>query len=251
METTETTASAPESSSLPTVTHSTSHHYVSLPHLSELLHSISIPQAHLPQAHLPHPNLHLPAPSAHPAFDLTETYGAFVVTADLAGLGPEDVVVEANDHFCTLTISGILPRPDPLVAASQAAAAHGEQKQGDEEVGIEHQEPQSASHKPDESTGAADVTAAAGGSTKTTKAVVHQHVSERRPGAFHRQFRLPPLGELDMAGCRATMHHGLLTVVVPKRTDLPHKTEEEMARARRLRVVASSFAALAPGMPIL
>jgi HSP20 family molecular chaperone IbpA len=235
------------------MTPNVSHHYVSLPHLSELLHSISIPQAHLPQAHLPHPNLHLPTPSAHPAFDLTETYRAFIVTADLAGLGPEDVVVEANDHFCTLTISGTIPRPDPLVAVAQAAAAHGErpqQQQGDETIGIGHREPQSASHKPDESTQTADVEAA-GDSTTAAKPTVHQHVSERRPGAFHRQFRLPSLGELDMAGCRATMHHGLLTVVVPKRTDLPHKTEEEMARARRLRIVASSFAALAPGMPIL
>lgn len=287
---------APEHAPNAATTGTQHHSYVSLQHLSELLHNLSLPHVQLPHVQLPHPNLSMPhlfSSSAHPAFDVVETRTAFVVMADLPGMAPEDVVVEANDYYCTLTVSGTIPQPDPLAAVAEVEKAHSVGKHHrHEHGGHEHHHHHKGHSEPHEvgvgykESAPADTAAArateieepavaaresapeAEGSKKapenpaaaeqnepTTSSTakpppIHRHVTERRPGPFHRQFRLPSLGEVDMTGCRASMHHGLLTIVVPKNPERARQSEEERARARRLSILSSSFAGLAPGVPI-
>lgn len=258
---TSTTTSHPSSAGTPS---QNQHHYISIEHLGHFLSAFATTQPHV---HSPHP------PTIHPAFDLAETAGAYTIVGELPGLGGDDVVVEANDSLCSLTVSGELKRPEPARAVV-AEVPQKAPKHETGEVGVLHRESSKGSGK--EGGGGAEAkpektpVVPAEGATKAAegsepakepaaeaagdKAPVY-HVSERRVGVFHRVFHLPS-ERADMAGVHAAMHHGLLTIVVPKFDEATAKARKEAIEEaeplnRRVRIIASGFTALAPGMIIL
>jgi len=170
----------------------------------------------------------------HPHFDLVETKTCYAVYGELPGLGQEDVAVEANDHLFTLTISGELKRPTPQATDGAPAAADPEG------VGIAHDESEPAA--PAEETPPQPAQEMEGATAEPSKpaneeaikqqdegtkpedkaeqeANIHWHVAERRVGNFKRVFRFP-VELVEMSAVKASIHHGLICVIVPKREDL-------------------------------
>ncbi|KAM7187707.1 HSP20-like chaperone [Rhypophila sp. PSN 637] len=167
----------------------------------------------------------------HPHFDMVETKTCYAVYGGLPGLGREDVAVEANDHLFTLTIAGELKRPAPQEAnPKRNTVATTADTEG---VGISHlNRPAPASEEPDASNAskatpppaAAQETEATSSTAKPSteqqdeKDDVYWHIKERKIGHFKRVFRFP-VELVEMGNIKASIHHGLLCVIVPKRDD--------------------------------
>lgn len=172
---------------------------------------------------------------AHPHFDLLETKTCYAVYGELPGLTQKDVAVEANDHLFTLTISGEMKRPTPRVTEGAPAAADPEA------VGIAHNESTEPADPAEQTTQvtAEDMEATTAEPSKPStnqespkqpqeegakpegkpKPGFHWHITERRVGNFKRVFRFP--AELvEMSAVKASIHHGLICIIVPKREDL-------------------------------
>lgn len=189
----------------------------------------------------------------HPHFDLVETKTCYAVYGELPGLGQEDVAVEANDHLFTVTISGELRRPTPKVTEVAAAGANLEG------VGITHQtsEPPTVITKetqPQPAQATEATTSEVNNPPSQERAEqqeerakpeekkeedIHWHVTERRVGHFKRVFRFP-VDLVEMTSVKASMHHGLLCVIVPKREDV-ETYNKKLEDARRVDVLTGSI----------
>lgn len=196
----------------------------------------------------------------HPHFDLVETKTCYAVYGELPGLGQQDIAVEANDHLFTLTISGELERPTPQVTGSAPTAADSEG------VGIAHDEseptaPTGETQTPQPTDEMEATTAeptepvneeppkhheesAKPDAKDKTEADTHWHVTERRVGHFKRVFRFP-VELVEMSAIKASMHHGLICVIVPKREDLEaYNKKVEDARKVDIHLSESKFCSI-------
>ncbi|KAK3689111.1 HSP20-like chaperone [Podospora appendiculata] len=173
----------------------------------------------------------------HPRFDLAESKSCYAIYADLAGLSRDDVTVEVNDQAFTLTISGVLRRPVPVLG--------GGQSEDPSNVDIVHRNLSAASSPPNgkgkevdtSSVVANDNTAADEDEgrveTKTKDRGIHWHVTERQVGQFRRGFMFPP-DVAEITAVDASMTNGLLCVVVPKKRG---KSQEVKPEPRKVQVL--------------
>jgi HSP20 family molecular chaperone IbpA len=194
---------APPRSSAHTTEPSSSHKHFGLDTLTHLLHTFN--------THFEDQATHNEA--AHPRFDLAENKTVYAIYGELAGLSREDVSVQVNDHLSTITILGQLQRfTPPGTTKAEGTAA--------DDVGVVHRDSTAQS-------GEGSKTEDVGKPTERIKKEdpdLHWHVTERRVGPFHRAFQFP-VETVDMGAVTASMCHGLLCVLVPKRTG-ERKVEE-------------------------
>jgi len=140
----------------------------------------------------------------HPHFDLVENKTVYAIYGELAGLSREEVSVQVNDHLFTITILGQLKRQTPPgtlgvdedLAIDSVGVVHGDTERPDDAAQPEKvEEDVKQSQDPN----------------------LHWHVTERRVGQFRRAFQFP-VETVDPSGVTASMHNGLLCVLVPKKT---------------------------------
>lgn len=161
-----------------------------------------------------------------PSFDVTETKDAFILEGELPGLSDKRAVdIEFTDHQ-TLLVKGKIEKV--------AIATPAIQEEHHEEATRPRTPPKPTVEDIDEGDDGKSTIL-----TPTSTVVSHQEkkpekqpkkeqtrywVSERTIGSFQRTFSFP--GLIDQDKVTATLEHGILTIVVPKRQKLPSRKIE-------------------------
>jgi len=189
----------------------------------------------------------------NPHFDVSELENEYVLEGELAGVSDKSSISIAFDDAQTIVVKGEISRAsreaakqDLTEAALQASAAQDQPKQQEETTKKRHSvtvedeidESETASNASNDfevvdeptplkadkgkakATESADVEMTEAKSTEqqpleAAKRATKYWVSERPIGVFERRFNFQ--GLIDQDNVNATLEHGLLTVVVPKR----------------------------------
>jgi len=144
-----------------------------------------------------------------PNFDVHETPSAYILDGELPGLSDKSALrVEFSDNQ-TLIIEGRVDRPVPRptsggegeAEAKEADAREdekGEKEPSEKELADEGQQQQAEAKKP-----------------RPSRKQLKVWVTERSVGSFRRVFHLP--SPVDTDDTRASLEHGVLRLVVPKK----------------------------------
>ena len=139
-----------------------------------------------------------------PNFDVHETPSAYILDGELPGLSDKSALkVEFSDNQ-TLIVEGRVDRPVPCptsggegeTEAKEANAREGEESE--KELADDGQQQQAEAKGP-----------------RPSRKQLKVWVTERSVGSFRRVFHLP--SPVDTDDTRATLEHGVLRLVVPKK----------------------------------
>ncbi|PLB35215.1 Hsp20/alpha crystallin family protein [Aspergillus candidus] len=126
-----------------------------------------------------------PVRSFSPRFDVRESQDAYLLDGELPGIAQEDIEIEFSDHQ-TLVVKGRTERQYHSEPSDQ------ESNQSDTDDNTQTGE-------------------------KRVKKSNHRFwVNERSVGEFHRSFNFP--NRVDQDNVKASLKHGVLSIVVPKAT---------------------------------
>lgn len=137
-----------------------------------------------------------------PKFDVKETTQAYELQGELPGIAQKDITIEFADEN-TLTIKG----------RTEHRREQGNAPTSTDQQGLQQ------TQQPNDATSTELATTASPDDKQISKPTANNHtywVSERSVGEFSRSFSFP--NRVDQEHVKASLKHGILSVVVPKMT---------------------------------
>ena len=143
-----------------------------------------------------------------PIFDVYETPTAYILDGELPGLSNKQALrVEFSDNQ-TLVVEGRVDRP-LLPPTSGGEGGEGRVK------GVDTHEEEQREKEPSEENAGKKPLQAEAKKSEPSKQQLKVWVTERSVGSFRRVFHLP--SPVDTGNVKATLEHGVLRLVVPKK----------------------------------